>query len=303
MVISTAGDWTPAAGGSHREGPPRVLVTRPAAQAEGVCRDLAAAGLQGVCLPLVVTRPSAATDTLDAALQGLSRYQWIVFTSANAVRYLAQRAGALGVDLRAAGARVCAGPATATVLAGYGRETDLVLDPFSAARAAAALATHVRDEDRILLPRAEAGPDTLAPALRRSGAMVDEVALYRTEPDAEGALAAWRRLGTGEFEALALFSPSAVQALRGAAPLAGLSEAEQRTIMGRVVVACIGGTTAGAVEGAGWRPGVVAPATTAGALASALAGYLGSAALPATQGAGGTGRGMVGASCDDHREM
>ncbi len=303
MVISTAREWTPAAGGWRREGPPRVLVTRPAPQAEGVCRDLAAAGLQGVCLPLVVTCPSSATDTLDAALQGLSQYQWIVFTSANAVRYLARRAGALGVDLRATGARICAGPATATVLAGYGREADLVLDPFSAARAAVALATHVRNQDRILLPRAEAGRDTLALALRQRGATVDEVALYRTEPDTEGALAAWRGLAAGEFEALALFSPSAVQALRGAAPIAGLSEAEQRTIMGRVVVACIGETTAGAVEGAGWRPGVVAPATTAGALAGALASYLRSAALPAGQGAGSAGRGRVDRPCGDHREM
>ncbi|MDQ3701062.1 MAG: uroporphyrinogen-III synthase [Chloroflexota bacterium] len=250
-----------------------MLVTRPAGQSEALCRYLAAAGLRGVCIPLLATRPLEDTSALDAALNTVSAYDWVVFASANAVRFFVQRALALGIDLAATmRAQLCAGPATAAMMADCGLRTHLILDPFSAHSAASALAPRVQAGDRILLPGAVAGRDTLATALRQHSAMIDEVALYRTEPDAERAAEALRRLGTGEFRAVALFSPSAVQALHCA--VAGHSAAAQRTIMDGVTLACIGATTAAAVAQAGWHADVIAPSTTSGALATALAEYL-----------------------------
>lgn len=252
-----------------------VLVTRPAGQSAEVSRHLAAAGLRGVCIPLLATRPLEDTSALDAALHNLAAYDWVVFASANAVRFFVRRALALGVDLAATmSAQLCAGPATAVALAGHGLRPHLVLDPFSADGAASTLAPRANEGNRILLPGAAAGRDVLGAALRQRGANVDEVALYRTEPDAERAAEALHRLGAGEFRAVTLFSPSAVQALSAAGHAGGHAAAAQRTIMDGVTLACIGATTAAAVRQAGWQADVVAPATTSGALVTALADYL-----------------------------
>ena len=253
----------------------RVLVTRPAATAAGVAAGLAASGLEPVCLPLIETRPVEDSRPLDAALGALPDLDWIVFASASAVRLVAARACELGIDAPRSGARprVCAGPAAAAVLAAAGWPCDLVVAPFSAERARDALLPGLGVGTRVLLPRAAAGRDVIAAALRERGADVREVTLYQTVPDPRAAAAAVERLSRDELDAVLFFSPSAVRALATAAGAAGVPRGGASLLDG-VAVACIGRTTAQAVQAAGWSADVIAADTTGDALVAALAARL-----------------------------
>ncbi|MGH2370998.1 MAG: uroporphyrinogen-III synthase, partial [Chloroflexota bacterium] len=170
--------------------------------------------------------------------------------------------------------QIVAGPATAAALARYGLTASVVPAPFTAEQAVATLEPRLHRGCRVLAPRAQGGRDALAPALRRLGAEVDEIVLYRTESVAEAAGDAVRRLAGSAFGSVAFFSPSAVYALASAAEHESADGASRRRLLDGVTVACIGPTTAAAVERAGWRVDVVAPNTTARALVLALAGYL-----------------------------
>jgi uroporphyrinogen-III synthase len=253
----------------------RVLVTRPADAAGGVVARLGEAGLEAVCLPLIQTRPLADTRHLDDALAHLAGYDWVVFASASAARLFAGRARALGVrPPESASLRLCAGPATATALAALGWTVDLVVSPFTAERAAEALLPLVGAGTRLLIPRAEAGRDVVGRALREQGAEVDEVVLYQTVADPERAWEAARRISGGELGAVLFFSPSAVDALRDAAGAVAGGPGGAGALLDGVAVACIGPTTARAVQEAGWGVDVVASDTTGGALVDALVDHL-----------------------------
>jgi len=256
--------------------PPRVAVTRAAEQADEVCDLLRAAGMEPVCLPVIAPHPLEQTPELDAAIAHLEDYDWIVFASANAYRYFIARLQALGrppAVLRPV--RLACGAATAALLASDGLEAALIPAPFSAEAAVAALAPHITPGTRILLPRAAGGREALVDGLRALGALVDEAVLYRTEEsDACGAELA-RLLQEGALDAVTFFSPSAVRGFARAAAAGGLAGERLAALLERITLACIGHTTARAVETAGWHPDVIAPETTAFALVAALAEHLG----------------------------
>ncbi len=255
---------------------PRVAVTRAPEQADEVCDLLRAAGMEPVCLPVIAPHPLEETPELDAAIARLEDYDWIVFASANAYRYFIARLRALGrppAVLRPV--RLACGAATAALLASDGLEAALVPAPFSAEAAVAALAPHITPGTRILLPRAASGREALAQGLRALGALVDEAVLYRTEESDDCGAQLARLLQEGALDAITFFSPSAVQGFARAAARAGLAGERVAALLERVTLACIGHTTARAVETAGWHPDVIAPDTTASALVAALAEHLG----------------------------
>jgi uroporphyrinogen-III synthase len=220
---------------------------------------------------------------LDKSLARLSEYDWVAFASASAAEIVLERAHRLGVPLGTlAKPRVCAGPATATTLVEGGWRADLVVAPYTAERAARALLPHLGRGARVLLPRATAGRDVLATSLRAAGASVDDLPLYETVPDPDRAAEAAARLLEGEFRAVLLFSPSAVESLRDA--LSASSGAPGAPLPAGVLVACIGPTTAEAVAQAGWRVDLVAPDTTARSLVDALSVHLAPVAVTAAGG-------------------
>jgi uroporphyrinogen-III synthase len=239
---------------------------------------LADAGMDGVCLPTITVAPVADTGKpdgpLDAALRRLPDYHYAVFASANGARLVATRMIALGIQVPDS-LRVVAGPATAQVLAAHGLRASIVPAPFSAAAALTAL----RHEPmglagkRVFLARGDRGGDELSRGLRAAGAVADEVVVYRTQPVHEQpALVA--ALVARQVDAIAFFSPSAVEGCAAALRHARHSPADVGTMLGRVVVACIGTTTAAAAQDQGWRVDVVAADTTAQSLAAGLAARL-----------------------------
>jgi uroporphyrinogen III methyltransferase/synthase len=156
----------------------RVLVTRPRHQSAELLARLEELGATTFVLPAVEVRELSDWSRVDSALVALSRYQWLVFTSANGVRALLGRLRTLGRDLRALGSIKLAaiGPATAEALREYHLEPDLVPDEFCSESLADSL-KKVAAGQRVLLARADRGRELLREELA-SVAEVEQIAVY-----------------------------------------------------------------------------------------------------------------------------
>lgn len=158
----------------------RIVVTRSADQADELCAKLAALGATAVRFPVIQFIPLPAPE-LDAALAHLNDYAWLIFTSANAVRFFFRdkENGRQGEREWISAIRIAAvGSATQELLASYGLPVDFVPAEFTGEQLALGLGDVAGQ--RILLPRARIGRPEIVALLRERGALVDDIALYDT---------------------------------------------------------------------------------------------------------------------------
>jgi uroporphyrinogen III methyltransferase/synthase len=200
----------------------RFLVTRRPEQSGLLVERLRAEGALVVEVPAIAIEPPLDAAPLDAALARLDHYDWIVFTSANAVEAVADRLRALGLDASPVGGRTAvASVGVVTTQAFHQRfpHGRVSLEPEQEFRAEALLqAFRVRGVrgERLLLPTSDKARDTLGGGLRQAGGHVEVVAAYRTvaPPDLAERIAA----ALAEGIDMALFaSPSAVENFAAAA--------------------------------------------------------------------------------------
>lgn len=247
-----------------------VVVTRAGEGPDALCERLQELGAAVRLLPAIALAPPADPGPLAAALRGLSRFEWVAFTSAAAVDRVLDALAAAGLpDGELAARRLAAvGPATADRLGSRLRPPDLLPAEATGAALAAALAPSVAGR-RVLVPRPAEGRRELVEGLAAAGAEVTAVEAYRTVPVPAARLAplaAWIR--AGEVDAVAFASPSAVRAVATALGPAA-------PILAGVLLGAIGPTTAEALREAKLPVGVVAEPHTGGALAEAIAERLG----------------------------
>lgn len=237
-----------------------VVVTRPVASRGALAQRLQRLGAATVGLPVVeVGEPSDAGAALRAAAGAVASYDWVVFTSANAVaRFLS-----LLPDARAFGAaRVAAiGPGTASALAEHRIVADLVPERFVAESLLAAFPAPPPAGGRVLLPRAAVARDVLPEGLREAGWNVDVVEAYRTRP-ATPAPAAVEAAATAD--AVTFTSSSTVTGF--------LEVAGRRALP--PVVACIGPVTAATARRHGITVDAEAAVHTLDGLVAALVAAL-----------------------------
>lgn len=260
-----------------------VLVTRPKDQAAEFSQRLQALGAQVIELPLIEIRPAPDQAALELAATSASRFDWVVFTSANAVDAFMGALANLGQDARAIGnARLCAvGPATAASLARYHLHVDLVPAIFHAEGTFAALeAEGPLAGRRVLLPRGDIARDVLADRLRGAGAEVTEVVAYRTvarqalrddDPDV------FRMLLDGALDCVTFTSGSAVRAF-----MALFETDAALDLLRHTVVASIGPVTSDVAHGLGIEVAVQPAQFTVPALADAIAAHFTAAAKAPT---------------------
>lgn len=157
----------------------RVLVTRAAHQAGKLSEGLRALGAEPVEVPLLEIHPPASFESLDAALRQFDSYDWLILTSANAVRALSERAAALGVPLvQPSRMKVAAvGDATAAATRKAGFIVDFVPELYVAESLAEGMSGQVTGK-RILIARAAVARDILPGALRAAGGKVHVVDAY-----------------------------------------------------------------------------------------------------------------------------
>jgi len=251
----------------------RIVITRPREQAAALVEALAALDAEPILLPMIETVPVDDFQPLDAALAQLDQYQWIVFTSSNAVAIFFQRLGQrrpaswLSAEGDSAGAGAttqyaAVGPATARALDRQGVMTKVIPDEYQAE--ALALALGAVAGQRVLLPHAEMAREALAAVLRQRGAMVEEIAVYQTlpaAPDPHG-LDELRR----GVDAITLTSGSAA---RNFAPV----WASLPSGLHRPAVVCLGPVTAAGAREAGLPVDAIAAEYTLPGLVAALASY------------------------------
>jgi len=194
----------------------RVLVTRAARQAGSLGGLLRDEGAQPVLAPTIRIAPPDDTGPLRDAVNHLDCYDWVLFTSGNAVDSFFSTLADEGLDARAIGrARVCAiGVKTASALATHGVRPDLVPDDARAEGVIGALRPTLGDRTRILLPRAEVAREVLPESLREAGAEVDVVTAYRNLPPEAADVARIESLiDPGEIDVVLFTSSSTVRNL------------------------------------------------------------------------------------------
>jgi uroporphyrinogen III methyltransferase / synthase len=245
-----------------------IVVTRAAAQAQRFTQLLEAAGARVLEAPAIAITPPASWEPLDAALEALDTFTWVIFTSVNGVAMVDRRLPARGLAWSAlAGRRVAAiGPATADALGEHGVRADLVPREYRAEGLLERLRAVITPADRVLLPRAAQTRDVLVTGLRRLGAQVTEVPAYATRRAEAGTARLREALAAGTIDAVTFTSSSTA---RNFAEL--FTEDERRTWLARPTVASIGPITAATAAEYGMQTDVMPSEYTIPALARALA--------------------------------
>jgi uroporphyrinogen III methyltransferase/synthase len=251
----------------------RILVTRPRDQAAELSDRLAALGAEAIEAPMIRILPPDDPEPLRHAAAEPGAFDWIVFTSVNAV---ASFMGALfdaGHDVRAlAGPKLCAsGPGTAERLARHGIKVDLVPDEFRAEAIVEALKGRQAAGARVLLPRADIGREIVADRLRGLGSEVTEVVAYRTvldEASRDGDPDVYRMLLDGQIDAVTFTSASAV---RNFIKIFGADQGPD--LLKHTTVAAIGPVTSEVASSLGIMVRVQPAASTIPALVDAIAAH------------------------------
>jgi uroporphyrinogen III methyltransferase/synthase len=227
-------------------------------------------GAEVLWLPTIGIEAPLDSAPLRAAAAVASSYDWIVFTSANAVRrFFAARGEDVPDAAPLEGVRICAvGPATARAVEQEGAHVHVVPAEFVGEGVVSALVAHgLVEGDRVLFPRAERTRAVVPTSLREIGAEVTEVVAYRTVPEASKAAKLRRLLDRGEVDFLTFTSSSAVQSFTR---MVGVE-------VGRAKVASIGPITSATARASGLTVDIEADPYTSSGLAAAIARYFSAA--------------------------
>ena len=249
----------------------KILVPRTKEQAGVMSERLWSHGAVSHEVPTISVEPPRSPAQMERAVKGLvdGRYQWVVFTSANAVRAVWEKFAEFGLDARAfSGVKIaCIGEATAERVREFGIVPELV--PSGEQSSEGLLAEFAPFDDildpvnRVLLPRADIATEILAAGLTDAGWEVDDVTAYRTVRAAPPPAETREMIKTGGFDAVCFTSSSTVRNLVG---IAGKPHA-------RTLVACIGPNTAETAKEFGLRVDVQPEAPRVEELVDALAAH------------------------------
>jgi uroporphyrinogen III methyltransferase / synthase len=159
----------------------RIVITRDRSQSAELSDPLESLGAEALLLPAIEIREPSDFKPLDDAIASLASYDWLIFTSANGVRYFMDRLDKSPHDLRSLKARICAiGPATKAAVEALHLKVDLMPREYVAESLVEAFANETLQFRRILLPRAAVARDLVPRELSRRGAAVDVVEAYQT---------------------------------------------------------------------------------------------------------------------------
>ena len=257
----------------------RIIVTRSQEQSQAFADKLAALGATPVVFPTIQFTPLP-TDDIDAALQQIESYDWILFTSANAVDFFFERlkeqrlknkdsVSASNLQSLIFDPQVAAsGSATAQKLSELGVEVNYIPGEFVGEKLVEGLGD--LSGKRVLLPRAKLGRPRIAELLREKGAEVDDIALYETIT-AVPSPTAWTELEQG-FDVITFTSPSSVRnflKIVTSSDLAGFKNLEGL----ETIIACIGPITRAQAQESGFTVQIMPEEYTIDGLTQAIVAY------------------------------
>ena len=249
----------------------RALVPRTKEQAGALSARLRGFGAVPEEVPTISVEPPRNPQQMDKAVRGLveGRYEWIAFTSVNAVKAVREKFEEYGLDARAfSGLKIAAvGDKTAEAIAAWGLRADLVPSGEQSARGLLEDWPPFDDVldpiNRVFLPRADIATENLVAGLVDLGWECDDVTAYRTVRAAPPPAPVREAIKSGKFDAVVFTSSSTVRNLVG---IAGKPHTS-------TVIAVIGPATAKTAEEHGLRVDVLAPNPSVESLVDALADF------------------------------
>ncbi|MDO5669215.1 MAG: uroporphyrinogen-III synthase [Corynebacterium sp.] len=251
----------------------RVLVPRTKEQAASMSARLSGYGAIPQAVPTISVEPPRNPAQMERAIKGIveGRYQWVVFTSVNAVAAVWEKIVEYGLDARSfAGVRLAAvGTKTAQAVSDLGMTPELLpaVTKQNAAGLVEVFPEYVEELDpvgRVLLPRADIATDVLVDGLVDLGWEVDDVVAYRTVRAAPPSAEIREMIKSGGFDAVCFTSSSTVKNLVG---IAGKPHP-------RTIIACIGPMTEATAKEMGLRVDVVPEIAEVPELVDALADHV-----------------------------
>lgn len=160
-----------------------VLITRPREKALEMARLVKDMNGEPVICPTIEIRPPEQWDKVDHAVQELHRYDWVIFSSAQGVKYFLQRVNHYSKNSQLNNIKIAAvGIKTGKSLEKRGIQVDLIPDSYTAGNLLGKFATIDVQNSRILHVTGDKGKTTLPDGLSESGATVDTVVCYRNVP-------------------------------------------------------------------------------------------------------------------------
>jgi uroporphyrinogen-III synthase len=264
----------------------RIVITRAVEQAHDLKDRLENLGATILLFPAVSFSEPADVTELDRAICSLESFDWILFTSANAVRFFAGRRRKLGIvageKLRPR--RAAVGLATASAAAAEGLTIEYVAKESLGGALARELSASLVGK-RVLLPRSERAGRDLPDALKAAGAEVTEVVAYHTGGVGAVEPGVMKAMREARVDAVLFFSSSAVENLRDKLGADILSMLGARAALGsmlgaRAALGAVGPVTAAALRKAGLPVTIQAAEATAESMATAIVQYFSPAKAP-----------------------
>ena len=240
----------------------RIVVTRAAHQAEELAAPLREEGAEVILLPTIGIAPPSDINPLRQTATNCSQYDWIIFTSANAITAFVAELPFPPSECRARAATV--GAATCRQAEQHGFHVAITPDKYVAESLVAAFAGENLKDRRILIPSAAVTRDIVAPELRRRGAHVDVVEAYRNVVPAEAPGQARAVFRDPYPDWVTFASSSAVENLANIAGTEALS---------RVKIATIGPITSDTVRAHGLNVAAQAAIHSVEGLVDAVASF------------------------------
>ena len=248
----------------------RVIVTRSRDQASVFSEMLIDRGARPIEFPSIEVIPPSSWSELDEAIQALEQYTWVIFTSANAVKFFMKRLGDRGQDVRQLkGISICAvGPKTAEALELCGIKADLIPSEFKAEGVLAALGGMNVKGLKFLIPRAKVAREIIPEKLKELGADVTVATAYENVKPA-GTVDHVRRLfEEKKIDVVTFTSSSTVHNF-----VEMLDQKRYKDFIDGVAVACIGPITAKTAGQFGMTVDIMPQEYTIPALVDAMVEY------------------------------
>ncbi len=245
-----------------------IVVTRPEDQAGEFAALLLEEGARVIRFPTIEIAPPESWEGLDRAIDGIESYDWIIFTSANGVRFFFSRLQERGRDVRdLKGLGICTiGPATARAIEERGLRVDIVPAEYISEGIVAAFKGKNLQGKKILLPRAEVARDVVPEGLKKLGAAVDVVTVYRTVRSGYTKSDLQPLMDAGKVDVITFTSPSTVINFK-------LIMGKEISLSGKVKIACLGPVTAAAAKKHGFSVDILQAHYTIPGMVRALADY------------------------------
>ena len=245
----------------------RIVITRSVEQGSDLVTKLECGGAIPISLPLVAFSTPENFALLDAALHRWQEFDWVLFTSANAVQSVAQRAAStnLGILRPSSHPQIAAvGPATNQAAVKAGLHVTHVAKTHLGLALAEELALRLRNKS-VFLPRSDRANPDLPAALEKLGASVTKVIAYHTLPPTNVDRARVTEVLDENSDAALFFSPSAVNNLANLIGRESLAK-----LQNKITFAAVGPVTSAALREHGVTNVIVSAGTTTDAIISAL---------------------------------